>query len=231
MSNPAIELVAIVGGTGPEGRGLAFRWANAGLQVIIGSRDQQRAQAVAGELTSRSGKKALIQGRENSAAVAAADVVVLAVPFEAQAKTLKSLRPAFRANAALISTTVPLGTAVGDRVSRLTGVWQGSAAEQAAEFVPPGVTVASAFQNVPASLLESQHEIDCDVIVCSDHDHTKKLGFELAGKIAGIRPIDGGKLENSRMVEAVAALLIGINLRYKTQHAGLRISGLPPSPG
>jgi hypothetical protein len=222
-----IETVAIVGGTGPEGRGLAFRWAKAGLRVIVGSRDQQRAEAVASELTSRAGHKGFIQGCENSTAVATADVVVLAVPFEAQAKTLKNLRSAFRSNAALISTTVPLGTAVGDRLSRLVGVWQGSAAEQAAEFAPPGVLVASAFQNVPASLLESDHEIGCDVIVCSDHELAKKCAFELASKISGIRAIDGGKLENSRMVEAIAALLIGINIRYKTQHAGLRITGLP----
>ncbi|MGH9644533.1 MAG: NADPH-dependent F420 reductase [Terriglobales bacterium] len=222
-----IETVSIIGGTGPEGRGLGLRWARAGLRVIIGSREAQRAHTVARELAERVGANGCIEGCTNAEAIAAADVVVVTVPFEAQAATLKGLRAAFRPNAVVISTTVPLGTSIGDRVSRLVGVWQGSAAEQAAEFVPAGVKVASAFQNISASLLESEHDIECDAIVCSDHPDAKNSALELAGKIPGVRGIDGGKLENSRMVEALTALLIGINIRCKTQHTGLRITGMP----
>jgi len=223
-----IETVSIIGGTGPEGRGLALRWARSGLRVILGSRDQQRAKEIAAGLAFRLGGKAQIEGCENAAAVAASDIVVLTIPFEAQATMLKGLRSAFRPNAVLVTTTVPLGTAIGDRVSRLVGVWQGSAAEQAAEFAPAGVMVASALSNVSASLLESDRErLDCDAIVCSDHEHAKKSAFHLAEKIPGVRAIDGGKLENSRMVEAMTALLVGINIRYKTHDTGLRITGLP----
>lgn len=221
-----IDTVSIVGGTGPEGRGLALRWARAGLRVIIGSRDQQRARAAAQELAARAGNTAKPEGMENAAAVAAAGVVVLTVPFEAQAATLKQLKAAFRPESVLICATVPLAAAVGDRASRLLGVWQGSAAEQAAELAPAGLKIAGAFHNISAALLDSDHDVECDVIVCSDDAQARAAAFELARKIPGVRPVDGGKLENSRIVEAMTALLIGINIRHKSQPTGVRITGL-----
>lgn len=221
-----IDTVAIIGGTGPEGRGLALRWARAGIKVIIGSRNLERAQATAQELAQSAGSSARIEGMENAAAVAACPIVVLTVPFEAQAATLKGLKSAFRPDTLLLCATVPLAVAVGDRVSRLLGVWQGSAAEQAAELVPAGVKVAGAFHNISAALLQSDHDVDCDVIVCSDDPQARQAAFELARKIPGVRPVDGGRLENSRIVEAMTALLIGINLRYKNKHGGVRITGL-----
>ena len=221
-----IDTVAIVGGTGPEGRGLASRWARAGLKVIIGSRDESRARATAQELAGQIGGDARISGAENASAVQQSDVVVLAVPFEAQFKTLKSLQTAFRPNSTLIATTVPLASSVGDRGSRVIGVWQGSAAEQAAELVPEGVKVAAAFQNISAALLTSNGPIDCDAIICADHKETRQVASELAEKIAGVRAIDGGRLENARIVEQITALLVGINIRYKSHGGGIRITGV-----
>jgi NADPH-dependent F420 reductase len=221
-----LNTIAIIGGTGPEGRGLAVRWARAGLRTIVGSRDEQRARLAAHELVERVGKGATIEGMENTAAVAAADVVVLTVPFEAQLATLKQIKGFFRENALLITTTVPLATAVGDRGTRTVGVWQGSASEQVADAVPPSVKVVAAFQNVSAALLNSGDPIDCDVLVCGDHPETKKSVFSLIEKIPGLRAVDAGKLENARIVEQITALLIGINIRYKLNFAGLRITGV-----
>jgi NADPH-dependent F420 reductase len=219
--------VTIVGGTGPEGRGLGLRWARAGVHVIIGSRVAERARQVAQELGQRAGGSAAIEGMENAAAVAATDTVVLAVPFEAQAATLKSLKTAFQPNAVLICATVPLAAGVGDRATRTLGVWQGSAAEQAAEMVPQQVTLAAAFHNISASLLEAPGNVECDVIVCADDRRAKEVCYELARLIPGVRALDGGKLENARIVEQITALLIGVNIRYKVHSAGLRITGLP----
>src|SRR5215470_7251558 len=189
--------IAIVGGTGPEGSGLARRWARAGQRVIIGSRDAERARQKAREIAAATGAKE-ISGAANADAVASADVVLLTVPFTAQASTLKELKTAFRPNAVLIDTTVPLAATVGGRATRVLGVWQGSAAEQAAEVAPAGVKVAAAFQNIGAEVLQGTAEIECDVIVCSDHDDARAIALELAGLIPGVRGIDGGKLENAR---------------------------------
>jgi NADPH-dependent F420 reductase len=218
--------VAVVGGTGPEGRGLALRWARAGVRIIIGSRDEQRARQAAAEIQAKSGSKAHIEGAENFAAVAQVDVVMLTVPFAGQAELLKKLQSAFRPNAILIDATVPLAAEVGGRPTRTLGVWQGSAAQQTAELVPPGVAVVAAFHNVSHTLLQGDGPVDCDVIVCTDHEPARAVAFELARKIPGVRPVDGGRLENARIVEQITALLIAINTRAKKQSAGIRITGL-----
>ena len=221
--------VAVVGGTGPEGRGLALRWARAGVHIIIGSRDEQRARRAAAEIEAKCGGKARVEGAENSAAVAQADVIMLTVPFAGQAELLKKLKSAFRPNAVLIDATVPLAAEVGGRATRTLGVWQGSAAQQTAELVPPGVAVVAAFHNVSHTLLEGDGPVDCDVIVCTDHEPARAVAFDLARKIPGVRPVDGGKLENARIVEQITALLIAINTRAKKQSAGIRITGLETS--
>ncbi len=220
-----MRTIAIVGGTGPEGSGLAQRWARAGQRIIIGSRDAARAQQKAGEIAEQTGSQQ-ISGAANAEAVAAADVIVLTVPFAAQAGTLKELKSAFRAGAVLIDTTVPLATTVGGRATRVLGVWQGSAAQQAAELAPAGVKVAAAFQNIGAELLQGNAQIECDVICCSDDDEARDVAIELAQLIPGARGIDGGKLENARTVEQITALLIALNMRHKVHSAGLRITGL-----
>jgi 8-hydroxy-5-deazaflavin:NADPH oxidoreductase len=220
--------IAIIGGTGPAGMGLALRWARAGETVIIGSRDQKRAEETAAAILQRAASNAKVSGLENAAACTAADILVLTVPFESQATILKHLKPAMAQGSILIDATVPLAASVGGRASRPLGVWQGSAAQQAAELVPKGVSVVAAFHNISADLLNGDDPLDCDVIVCSDDADAAQLTRELAAKIPGVRPVDGGKLENARIVEQITALLIGMNIRHKG-HAGIRITGLPPN--
>jgi NADPH-dependent F420 reductase len=218
--------IALIGGTGPAGTGLALRWARAGERVIIGSRDAARAQQAAERIAQRVGPQAQVSGLENSAACGATDLLVLTVPFEGQAELLKQLKPSIRASSVLIDATVPLAASVGGRASRTLGVWQGSAAQQTAELVPKGVSVVGAFHNVSADVLNSEEDVDCDVIVCSDDPAASQVAMELAAKIPRIRAIDGGKLENVRIVEQITALLIGLNIRHKG-HGGVRITGLP----
>jgi NADPH-dependent F420 reductase len=218
--------IAVIGGTGPAGMGLALRWARAGETVIIGSRDGARAQQAAETIRKRAGANAHVSGMENSAACAASDLLVLTVPFEGQAALLKQLKPAIRPGSVLIDATVPLAASLGGRASRTIGVWQGSAAQQTAELVPKGVSVAAAFHNVSADVLNSNEDVDCDVIVCSDDPNATQIAMELAAKVVGVRAIDGGKLENARIVEQITALLIGLNIRHKG-HGGIRITGLP----
>ena len=219
--------IAVLGGTGPEGFGLALRWAQAGESVIIGSRDAARAQDAANKIKQRV-PGANISGNENIAACAAADLLVLTIPFEGHAALLKQLKPAIRPGSIVIDTTVPLAASVGGRASRTLGVWQGSAAQETAELVPKGVSVVAAFHNAGAELLNADGPLDCDVIVCSDDPAAIQIVRNLAIKIPGVRAIDGGKLENARIVEQITALLIGLNIRHKG-HSGIRITGLPPA--
>ncbi len=219
--------IAILGGTGPAGMGVALRWARVGESIIIGSRDARRAQESANDINEKIGGQARVSGMENSAACAAADLLVLTVPFEGQATLLKQLKPAIRPGSILIDATVALAASVGGRASRTLGIWQGSSAQQAAELVPKGVSVAAAFHNLSAELLNGDDPLDCDVIVCSDDTNAAQLTSSLAAKIPGVRAIDGGKLENARILEQITALLVGLNIRHKG-HGGIRITGLPP---
>lgn len=227
MSDIPVRPIAIIGGTGPAGMGLALRWARAGETIIIGSRDEQRARQAADAIQRRIGGRASISGMENSAACAAADILMLTVPFEGQAALLKKLKPSITPGSILIDATVPLAASIGGRASRTLGVWQGSAAQQTAELVPEEVSVVAAFHNLSADLLGGDASLDCDVIVCSDDADASQLTRELAAKIPGVRALDGGRLENARIVEQITALLIGLNIRNKG-HAGIRITGLPP---
>src|SRR6202050_5517532 len=169
--------IAILGGTGPAGTGLALRWARAQESIIIGSRDAQRARDVAAVIRGKVGFGAQVSGMENSAACAAADILMLTVPFDGQAALLKQLKPAITEGSILIDATVPLAAAVGGRASRTLGVWQGSAAQQTAELVPKGVSVVAAFHNISAELLNGNldDDVDCDVIVCSDDPNATQI--------------------------------------------------------
>jgi NADPH-dependent F420 reductase len=217
--------IAVLGGTGPEGYGLALRWARAGESVIIGSRDAKRAQDAAAKIKATV-PNAKVTGDENVTACATADLLVLTVPFEGHAALLKQIKPAIRPGSIVIDTTVPLAASVGGRATRTLGVWQGSAAQETAELVPKGVSVAAAFHNASAELLNADVPVDCDVIVCSDDPNATQEVRSLAAKIPGVRPIDGGKLETARILEQITALLIGLNIRHKG-HSGIRITGLP----
>jgi hypothetical protein len=207
--------------------GLALRWARAGEAIIIGSRDARRASEAVDKIKQMAGCQVRISGMDNSAACSATALLVLTVPFEGQASLLKHLKTELRPGSLLIDATVALASGVGGRASRTLAVWQGSSAQQAAELVPKGVTVAAAFHNLSADLLNGDEPLDCDVIVCSDEANAIQVTRALAAKLPGVRAIDGGKLENARVLEQITALLIGMNIRLKG-HGGIRITGLPP---
>jgi 8-hydroxy-5-deazaflavin:NADPH oxidoreductase len=220
------RVIAVIGGTGAEGFGLAHRWARAGETVIIGSRDAARAREAAAKIQAAVGSNAKVTGEENTAACAAADLIVLTIPFEGHCALLKQIKSAIPPGSILVDTTVPLAASVGGRATRTLGIWEGSAAQQAAELVPAGVSVVAAFHNTSADVLMGDAPVDCDVIVCSDDADATTTIRALAAKIPGVRAIDGGKLENARILEQITALLIGLNIRHKG-HSGIRITGLP----
>jgi NADPH-dependent F420 reductase len=219
--------IAILGGTGAEGTGLANRLARAGEHVVIGSRDAVRAADAARKLREQIGEAARIDGTDNASAAAQCDVALLTVPFSGVAGLLKELKSVWKPGTVVIDTTVPLAASVGGAATRMLGVWQGSAAEAARELLPAGVSIAAAFHNLGAALLTGDAAVECDVLVCGDDDAAKKVATELAGKIPGVRALNGGKLENARIVESMTALLIGLNIRYKVHSAGVRFTGLP----
>jgi NADPH-dependent F420 reductase len=218
--------IAIIGGTGKEGLGLALRWAKAGETVIVGSRDANRAHDAAEKIRQRAGSSARVSGDTNAAACVATDLIVLTVPFEGHAELLNQLKTTIKPGSIVVDATVPLAASIGGRATRTLGVWQGSAAQQAAEILPKEVTVVAAFHNVSSEVLSGDGPVDCDVIVCSDHAEAIPVVQALAAKIPGVRAINGGKLENARIVEQITALLIGMNIRHKA-HSGIRITGLP----
>jgi len=219
--------IAMLGGTGAEGSGLAYRLAEAGENVLIGSRDAARAQEAAKRLRERIGGDSQIEGMDNASAAATCDVAILTVPFSGVSALLKQLKSVWKPGTMVIDTTVPLAATVGGAATRVLGVWQGSAAEQTKELLPPGVSLAAAFQNLGAESLAGNEPVDCDVLVCGDDEKAKQVAFELVSKIRGARPLNGGKLENARIVESLTALLIGLNMRYKVHGAGIRFTGLP----
>jgi NADPH-dependent F420 reductase len=219
--------IAILGGTGDQGLGLALRFARAGRPVVIGSRKPERA-ALAAEKVQAAVPGAAVLGLENAEAAERAPLVILSVPFEHCAGTLKEIRPRLRTGQILISMGVPLATAVGDGATRLLGVWQGSCAELMAALAPEGVEVVSAFQNVSAHRLQSlEAPVECDVLV-SGPPAARRRVMELCALVPGLRGVDGGPLANARIVESITALLIGLNARYKVADGiGIRLTGLP----
>lgn len=217
--------MAIIGGTGALGFGLALRWGRAGVPIVIGSRDAARAVEAA-ERARAAVPEASYEGYDNAEAAAKAEVVLLAVPFRNQSETLTNLKTTLQPGQLLIDATVPLAAAVSGRATRMLGVWQGSAAQQAQEMVPEGVRVVSALHTVSAALCSDlDHELDEDILVCGDKREDKERAIELIGRIDGLRGVDAGRLEMARIAESLTALLISINVRHKT-HAGIKITGL-----
>lgn len=216
--------IAIIGGTGPEGSGLGFRWAVAGHEVVLGSRKAERGAEVASELVGdRPGTP--ITGTDNHTAVTQSDLAILAVPYSAQAKTLESLREAL-AGKLLITVVAPTG-AKKTRVWRLdSGL---SAAEEAQQQLGEATRVVAAFQNIGAHhLLDLEHEMDCDVLVCGQKAVDKNIAMQLAHD-AGMRGVNAGSLANASVVEGLTSLLIFINIKNKVRDAGIRITGLTNS--
>jgi len=220
------EPVSIIGASGALGFGLAVRLARAGCAVTIGSRDAKRAEQAA--LRARElVPDALVAGLPNETAAARNELVILSVPFRSQAETLHNLRNVLTSGQVLVDATVPLAAAVGGRATRVLGVPQGSAAQQAQEMVPVGVTVLSALHTVSAALLRDlEREIDEDVLLCGDRRADKRRAAALIDSIDGLRCVDCGRLEMARVTESMTALLIAVNARYKA-HAGVRITRLP----
>ncbi len=220
------EPIPIVGGTGALGAGLALRWAEAGRSVVLGSRSAERAEEAAAKLrTAVPGAE--VEGRLNEDATKRAEVVFLTVPFRAQSENLNNLREALQPGQILVDCTVPLAAAVSGKATRSLGVWQGSAAQQAQEMVPDGVTVVAALHTVGApSLGDPEAELDEDVLICGDRKADKARVARLIELIPGLRAVNAGPLETARIVEQLTPLLISVNIRYKT-HAGIRLTGLP----
>jgi hypothetical protein len=219
------EPIAIIGATGALGFGLALRWGRAGVPVVFGSRDAGRAA----EAVARA-REALpdadFEGYENAEAATKAQVVLLAVPFRNQSENLTNLKSVLTPDQLVVDATVPLAAAVSGRATRMLGVWQGSAAQQAQEMVPDGVRVVSALHTVSASTCgDLDHQLDEDVLVCGDKREDKERVIALIELIEGLRGVDAGRLEMARIAESLTALLISINARNKV-HAGIKITGL-----
>jgi NADPH-dependent F420 reductase len=216
------KTIAVLGGTGNEGPGLARQWAKSGrYNVIIGSRQAEKAERVAAELNEKLGQN-LLQGMTNEDAAQAADICVLTVPYSAQGPTLTQLRDLLQGKI-LIDVTVPLKP---PKVSHVYVPPGGSAGQEAQAILGEGVRVVSAFQNISATHLAEDHEhIDCDVLVCGDDKEAKAEAIALA-EAAGMRGIDAGPLQNGVVVEGLTAVLIGINIRHKVKGAGIKITGI-----
>jgi NADPH-dependent F420 reductase len=220
------EPVSIIGASGALGFGLAVRLARAGCAVTIGSRDAARAEEAA-DRAREAVPDGLVTGLPNDDAAARNELVILSVPFRSQSETLHNLREVLRRGQLVVDATVPLAAAVGGRATRTLGVWQGSAAQQAQEMVPEGVTVLSALHTVSAPILRDlDRELDEDVLLCGDKRADKARVAALIDTIGGLRCVDCGRLEMARITEGMTALMISINARYKT-HAGVRITRLP----
>lgn len=220
--SPIMLTVAVLGGTGKEGSGLAMRWALYGYRVLIGSRDASKAIEKCAELNRELGGDYLV-GLSNEAATQAADIVVLSVPYSAQMSTYESVRP-YLSGKIVVDVTVPLAPPDIRTVHVPDG---GSAVVAAQKALGSDVKIVSAFQNVSAEKLKQPGtEVDCDVLVCSDQDDAKAEVLKLV-EAAGMRPIDAGPLANSAAAEAFTPILLHINKAYKVKGSGIRITGLP----
>jgi NADPH-dependent F420 reductase len=221
-----LEPIPIIGGTGALGAGLARRWAQAGVPVVIGSRDAGRAEEAAAKVR-EAVDGADATGLQNEEAAAKGEIVFLTVPFRAQSENLNNLREALRPGQLLVDCTVPLAAAVSGKATRSLGVWQGSAAQQAQEMVPDGVTVVAAMHTLAAPVLtDLDAELGEDVLVCGDKKADKARVARLIEAIPGLRAVNAGALEMARIVEQLTPMLISVNARYKT-HAGIRLVNLP----
>jgi NADPH-dependent F420 reductase len=219
--------IAILGGTGDQGLGLALRFTKAGRPVVIGSRKAERAVEAARKVR-EAVPGAEVEGFVNEEACTKSPIVILSVPFEHFASTVKGIKEHLAPGQIVVSMGVPLAAAIGDGAMRTVGIWQGSCAELVAGLVPKGVEVVSAFQNVSAHRLQHMEgDVECDVVVSGAKGPRERI-MELCTLVPGLRAVNGGPLSNARIVEEITALLIGLNIRYKTPEGlGIRFTGLP----
>jgi NADPH-dependent F420 reductase len=203
-----------------------MRWARAGQTVVIGSRSRERATEAADRVRAAA-PDAEVEGLENAEAARRGPIVFLTVPFRAQSENLNNLREVLEPGQILVDCTVPLAAAVSGKATRSLGVWQGSAAQQAQEMAPDGVTVIAALHTVSApNLSDANTALGEDVLICGDRKADKARVASLVEAIPGLRAVNAGALEMARIVEQLTPMLISVNTRYKT-HAGIRLTGLP----
>ncbi len=217
-----VKTIGILGGTGKEGKGLAYRWLKAGYRVLIGSRAVEKAAVAAAELKELVGQDASVFGLENLEAAAQADLVVLTVPFSAHRSTLELVKPEL-VGKILIDVTVPL---VPPKVTRVQMPPAGSAAQEAQEILGEGTQVVAAFQNISYEHLLHDETVNCDVLVCGSSKAARTKVIELV-EAAGLVGFDAGPIENSMVVEGLTSVLIGINKQFGVQSAGIKITGVP----
>jgi 8-hydroxy-5-deazaflavin:NADPH oxidoreductase len=222
MNNPSILLtIAVLGGTGKEGKGLAYRWAKAGYHIRIGSRDETKAQSAATEVMGLLEGEAFVDGMSNLEAAQSADIVVLTVPYAAHRATLESVKDALKGKI-LVDVTVPL---VPPKVAMVQMPAAGSAAQEAREILGADAQVCAAFQNISHEHLLDDSEVECDVLVTGTSKEARAETIKLV-EAAGLSGWDAGPLENSVVVEGLTSVLIGINKKYGSTHAGIKITGV-----
>ena len=212
--------IAVLGGTGREGKGLAYRWAKAGYQVLIGSRSSERAVTAASEIMELLEGSSSVVGTTNFEAAQQADIVVISVPYSSHRETLESVKEVLKGKL-LIDVTVPI---VPPRVTKVQMPAAGSAAQEAREILGEDVQVTAAFQNISHELLFDEDDINCDVLVTGTSKEARAETLTLV-EAAGLNGWDAGPIENSVVVEGLASVLININKRYGSTHAGIRITG------
>jgi len=221
MNDINLFSIAILGGTGKEGKGLAYRWAKAGYKVLIGSRTPQKAVDAAAELNAMLDGQASIQGTGNPEAANAAEVVVLTVPYAAHRAALESVKDALQGKL-LVDVTVPL---IPPKVSKVQMPEAGSAAQEACKILGEGIEVCAAFQNISHEHLLGDGIVECDVLVTGTSKDARTKTLELV-KATGLTGWDAGPIENSVIVEGLTSVLIGINKKYGSTHAGIKITGI-----
>ena len=217
---PLLMTIAVLGGTGKEGKGLAYRWAKAGYMVLIGSRSSERAVTAASEIMELLEGSSSLVGTSNLEAAKLADIVVLTVPYAAHRETLESVKDVLKGKL-LIDVTVPL---VPPKVTKVQMPAAGSAAQEAKEIVGEGVEVVAAFQNISHELLLTDEEVECDVLVTGTSKDARTEAIRLV-EAAGLTGWDAGPIENSVVVEGLTSVLININKQYGSTHAGIKITG------
>lgn len=224
-----MDRVAVVGGTGDLGFPLACRWAQAGLDVVIGSRESSKAEQAAKELADVTGATA--DAMANPEAAASADVVIVTVPFSGFVPIYKTIAGTLKPGTVVIDATVPVEASVGGKATHVFGIWEGSAAQLGKAFLPKGTKMCAGFHTVSASAARDfDLPLEGDVMVCG-HKDGKPAVRELVDALPNLRFVDAGPLENARIIEPITALLIGLNHRYGTDRSGIQITGLPdPDP-
>lgn len=219
-TSPIFSTIAVLGGTGKEGKGLAYRWAKAGYRIMIGSRNTEKAKAIAIEILGLLGGKAYVEGTTNIQAAQAADIVVLTIPYSAHRETLESVREVLQGKI-LVDVTVPLAP---PKVTRVQMPLAGSAAQEAHEILGENVQVTSAFQNISHEHLMHAEPIECDVLVTGTSKEARTETLKLV-HAAGLTGWDAGPIENSVVIEGLTSVLIHINRQSGSTNAGIKITG------